>query len=168
MIPFFIILTGTPLGDKAVEVAKQVATDNADELKREAAAMDSHSLEELDWLETPAKEPTPSPEPIEIPPTPQPTPPPKMDFHMSPEERRMRKAKGNSTCIGHYFDGPCTAQMDESKSLAFRAMEELLKAQNTRSKLTRQFTMAELRENLSTRREKVRNAEVSIRWSLHF
>lgn len=87
-------MTGTPLGDKTVEVAKQVATDNADELKREAAAMDSHSLEELDWLETPAKEPTPSPEPIEIPPTPQPTPPPKMDFHMSPEERRMRKAKG--------------------------------------------------------------------------
>ena len=50
--------------------------------------------------------------------------------------------------------------MDESKSLAFRAIEELLKAQNTRSQLTRRFVMAELKDSLATRREKARNAEV--------
>uniref|UniRef100_A0A1X7VBH3 Uncharacterized protein n=2 Tax=Amphimedon queenslandica TaxID=400682 RepID=A0A1X7VBH3_AMPQE len=141
-------LLGTPLGDKAFKVAAQVTTDNAAELKREAADMDTDALQELDWLETPIPEPSPSPVPIEIPPTPQPTPPPKVDFHMSPDERRMRKAK---------------AQMDESKSLAFRAIEELLKAQNTRSQLTRRFVMAELKDSLAARREKARNAEEKAR-----
>ena len=75
-------------------MAEQVATDNAAELKREAADMETDPIQELDWLETPVPEPSPSPVPIEIPPTPQPTPPPKVDFHMSSDERRMRKAKG--------------------------------------------------------------------------
>ena len=50
--------------------------------------------------------------------------------------------------------------MDESKSLAFRAIEELLKAQSTRSQLTRRFVMAELKDSLAARREKAQNAEV--------
>ena len=95
LLPTLKLFTaGTPLGDKAFEVAEQVATDNAAELKREAAEMDTDALKELDWLETPVPEPSPSPVPIEIPPTPQPSPPPKLDFQISPDERRMRKAKG--------------------------------------------------------------------------
>ena len=72
-----------------------MAKDAADELKR-AAACEIEEVPELDWLETPIKEPTPTPEPSpEIPPTPQPSPPPQFQLDISPNERRMRKAKGN-------------------------------------------------------------------------
>lgn len=54
------------------------------------------------------------------------------------------------------------AQMDESKSLAFRAMEELLKAQSTQSQLKRQFVMAELRESITVKREQTLKQEVCI------
>ena len=36
-----MLLQGTPLGDKAMEVAQKVATDTAEELKKSAAALDS-------------------------------------------------------------------------------------------------------------------------------
>jgi chromosome segregation ATPase len=64
---------------------------------------------------------------------------------MTAEERRMRKAK---------------AQMDQSKSLGFRAVEELLKAQSTQSKLKRQCTMAHLKERSEEfRKEMLKNEE---------
>lgn len=89
-------MIGTPLGDKAFKVAEKVANDTADDLKRAAASETDFGLPELDWLETPVKEPTPPPEPSpDIPPTPQPSPPPQFQLNISPSERRMRKAQGN-------------------------------------------------------------------------
>ena len=77
-----------------IEIATQVATDTADELKRQAEEMD-YEPTELQWLEEPEKEPTPPPEPSpEVPATPPPSPPPKVQLEMDPFERRMRKAKG--------------------------------------------------------------------------
>lgn len=85
---------GTPLGDKTMEIASKVVTDTAEGLK-EATTAGVEPLE-LEWLETPMKELTPTPEPIpDVPPTPQPSPPPpKVEFHMTQDERRMKKAKG--------------------------------------------------------------------------
>ena len=88
-----VLFTGTPLGDKAIEIASKVATDTAEDLKRQAEEID-YEPTELEWLEEP-EEPTPPPEPTpEVPPTPPPSPPPKVEFEMNPFERRMRKAKG--------------------------------------------------------------------------
>ena len=50
--------------------------------------------------------------------------------------------------------------MDESKSLAFRAVEELLKAQNTQSQLKRQFVMAQLKEESEIRQKEIIKLEV--------
>ena len=82
------------MGDKMSEIASKVATDTAEELKRQAEEID-YEPNELQWLEEPEKEPTPPPEPTpEVPPTPPPSPPNKVEFKMDPHERRMRKAKG--------------------------------------------------------------------------
>lgn len=88
---------GTALGDKTVEIAKKVATDTAEELKKAAATESEEEVDglALEWLETPVAVPSPSPEPLaEVPPTPEPSPPPKVEFHMTQDERRMKKAKG--------------------------------------------------------------------------
>lgn len=50
--------------------------------------------------------------------------------------------------------------MDESKSLAFRAMEELLKAQKTQSQMKRQFVMTQLKEESEIRKKELSKLEV--------
>ena len=52
------------------------------------------------------------------------------------------------------------AQMDQSKSLAYQAMEELLKAQTTHCKLKRQFVLANTKEELNKRRKEFDRQEV--------
>lgn len=54
------------------------------------------------------------------------------------------------------------AQMDETKSLAFRALEELLRAQKTQSRLRRQFVMAQLKETAVAKREEITKREVHL------
>ena len=88
-------MIGTPLGDKTLEVAGKVATDTAENLTLSAEELDTAPLE-LEWLQTPEKEPTPLPEPQKSPPTPAPSPRPKFEFHIDSYERRIRKAKGES------------------------------------------------------------------------
>ena len=90
-----LLHSGTPLGEKTIEIASKVANDTAEELKKQAEEIDSEPIE-LEWiLEPEIKQPTPPPEPTpELPPTPAPSPPPKVELHMDALERRMRKAKG--------------------------------------------------------------------------
>ena len=52
--------------------------------------------------------------------------------------------------------------MDETKSLGYRAVEELLKAQATQAQLKRQFAMSTLKEECEKRREKFLSEEVRI------
>ena len=71
--------------------------------------------------------------------TPPPPPtPPTPEVKEDPYERRLRKAR---------------AQMDMSKSAAFLAVEELIKAQETHMRLKRQFQEAKLEEDIKTRKE---------------
>lgn len=109
-----MIILATPLGAKTMEISEKVATDSAEELKKFSADFDGslpgiwhlyYKLEtftitiitDLEWLQTPAREPTPAPEPP-TPPTPTPPPPPSpppVEITMDPYERRLRKAKGD-------------------------------------------------------------------------
>lgn len=50
--------------------------------------------------------------------------------------------------------------MDQTKSLGYQAMEELLKAQRTHTQLKRQFAKAKLEEELSKKRELFQKIEV--------
>ena len=50
--------------------------------------------------------------------------------------------------------------MDETKSLGYRAVEELIKAQSTQAQLKRHFVMANVKEECKERREKFLNQEV--------
>eukprot|EP00731_Ephydatia_muelleri_P031656 Em0023g163a len=90
-------LAGTPLGDKATEVAVKVVTDTAEELKRLAATADKE-WPDLVWLQE--KTPTPPPPPVVKAPTPPPPTPPTPDIEVDPREKRMRKALGR---CGHLF-----------------------------------------------------------------
>ena len=56
----------------------------------------------------------------------------------------------------------CIAQMDGTKSLGYQAVEELLRAQATQSRLKRQFAMSSLKEECEQRKEKFLNEEVTI------
>ena len=87
-------------------------------------------------METP-RPPTPI---VEVtPPTPpRPPSPPTPEVREDPYDRRLRKAR---------------AQMDMSKSAAFLAVEELVKAQKTHMRLKRQFQEAKLQEDIKNRRE---------------
>ena len=52
---------------------------------------------DLEWLQTPMREPTPTPEPATPAKTPTPPPPsspPPVEIKMDPYERRLRKAQG--------------------------------------------------------------------------
>eukprot|EP00731_Ephydatia_muelleri_P031655 Em0023g162a len=127
-------IIGTPLGDKATEVAMKVVTDTAEELKRLAATADKE-WPDLVWLQE--KTPTPPPPPVVKAPTPPPPTPPTPDIEVDPREKRMRKA---------------LAQMDMTKSPGYLAAEELLRAQATHVKLSRQFQEARLKERLADMR----------------
>lgn len=50
--------------------------------------------------------------------------------------------------------------MDQKKSIAYQAMDELLKAQNTHVQLKRQFLVAKLNEELTSKRENFKQDEV--------
>lgn len=52
--------------------------------------------------------------------------------------------------------------MDETKSLAFRAMEELLRAQSTQAHLKRQFVMAQVKEQCKIKRNKFKKEEARL------
>ncbi len=52
------------------------------------------------------------------------------------------------------------AQMDCTKSLGYRAVEELLRAQTTQSRLKRQFMMSSLKEESEKKREQFFKEEV--------
>ncbi len=52
------------------------------------------------------------------------------------------------------------AQMDETKSLGYRAVEELLRAQATQARLRRQFVMSSLKEDCKKRKEEFLKEEV--------
>ena len=56
--------------------------------------------------------------------------------------------------------GTSIAQMDQTKSLAYQAMEELLKAQTTHCKLKRQFVLASTKEELNKSRKEFEKQEV--------
>ena len=81
---------------------------------------------------------------VATPPTP-PTPP-APEVKEDPYDRRLRKAR---------------AQMDMSKSAAFLAVEELIKAQDTHMRLKRQFQEAKMEEDIKTRKE-VKNESSSV------
>ena len=55
--------------------------------------------------------------------------------------------------------------MDETKSSAFLAMEELLRAQSTQAHLKRQFVMAQVKEECNIKRDKFKKEEARV--SLH-
>ena len=55
--------------------------------------------------------------------------------------------------------------MDETKSLGYRAVEELLRAQRTQAQLKRQFVMASVKEECEKRREKFLAEEVCVIYS---
>lgn len=152
---------GTPLGDKTVEIASKVATDTADELKKLSEDID-YEPGELEWLEEPEKEPTPTPSPSPVvPATPPSSPPPKVNVTMDSYQRRMRKAKGNYKARYHRIIlYPDIAQMDETKSLGYRAVEELMRAQTTQAHLRRQFVMSSLKEEHENERKQFLNEEV--------
>ena len=91
------------------------------------------------WLREEVKTRTPSPVVVAITPTPPPPPsPPTPEVQEDPYDRRLRKAR---------------AQMDMSKSAAFLAVEELVKAQQTHMRLKRQFQEAKLEEDIKNRRQ---------------
>ena len=52
------------------------------------------------------------------------------------------------------------AQMDQTKSVAYQAVDELLKAQRTHTQLKRQFAVAKLKEELNKKRQVFENYEV--------
>ena len=52
------------------------------------------------------------------------------------------------------------AQMDQTKSVAYQAVDELLKAQKTHTQLKRQFAVAKLKEDLNKKRQVFENYEV--------
>ena len=79
-------------------MAGKVATDTAEKLKLSAEELDT-AAPELEWLQTPEKEPTPLPELPKSPPTPVPSPTPKFEFHIDSYERRIRKAKGETQSL---------------------------------------------------------------------
>lgn len=56
--------------------------------------------------------------------------------------------------------------MDETKSLAFRAMEELLRAQSTQAHLKRQFVMAQVKEQCKIKRDKFKKEEARLSYML--
>ena len=95
---------------------------------------------DLIWLREEAKTTrTPSPVVVEKTPTPPPPPsPPTPEVPEDPYDRRLRKAR---------------AQMDMSKSAAFLAVEELVKAQQTHMRLKRQFQEAKMEEDIKNRRQ---------------
>lgn len=94
---------------------------------------------DLIWLREETKTPrTPSPVVVAKTPTPPPPSPPAPEVQEDPYDRRLRKAR---------------AQMDMSKSAAFLAVEELVKAQKTHMRLKRQFQEAKLEEDIKSRRQ---------------
>lgn len=104
-------IIGSPLGKKAMEVGEKVAKNAAEELKEEASRL-PHALPALLWdestsptpLPTPTPPATPSPEPVNV--------PSPVVVKIDPYEKRIRKAR---------------AQLDEKKTPAFLAIQELLK-----------------------------------------
>lgn len=50
--------------------------------------------------------------------------------------------------------------MDETKSLGYRAVEELIRAQTTQAQLKRQFVMSSLKEQSESTRKRFQNDEV--------
>ena len=104
-------IIGSPLGKKAMEIGEKVAKDVAEDLKEEVSHL-PHALPALLWEEstspTPLPTPTPpsttSPEPIK--------PPSPVVVNIDLYEKRIRKAR---------------AQLEEKKTPAFLAIQELLK-----------------------------------------
>ena len=104
-------IIGSPLGRKAMEVGEKVAKNAAEELKEEASRL-PHTLPALLWDESTSPTPLPTPTP---PATPSPEPvkaPSPVVVNIDPYEKRIRKAR---------------AQLDEKKTPAFLAIQELLK-----------------------------------------
>ena len=104
-------IIGSPLGRKAMEVGEKVAKNAAEELKEEASRL-PHTLPALLWDESTSPTPLPTPTP---PATPSPEPvkaPSPVVVKIDPYEKRIRKAR---------------AQLDEKKTPAFLAIQELLK-----------------------------------------
>ena len=81
---------------------------------------------------------------------------------MEPYERRLRKAKGDRTTLilHNIISLTILAQMDQTKSVAYQAVDELLKAQKTHTQLKRQFAVAKLKEDLNKKRQLFENYEV--------
>ena len=104
-------IIGSPLGKKAMEIGEKVAKNVAEDIKEEVSHL-PQTLPALLWEESTS--PTPSPTP-----TPPSTPSPEPVKPLSPVvvnidlyEKRIRKAR---------------AQLDEKKTPAFLAIQELLK-----------------------------------------
>eukprot|EP00731_Ephydatia_muelleri_P031647 Em0023g154a len=140
-------LIGTPLGDKATEVAMKVVTDTAEELKRLAATADKE-WPDLVWLQE--KTPTPPPPPVVKAPTPPPPTPPTPDIEFGMQLQGW-SYRGGATGVELQGWG-YKAQMDMTKSPGYLAAEELLRAQATHVKLSRQFQEARLKERLADMR----------------
>ncbi|XP_065891781.1 inversin-B-like isoform X2 [Dysidea avara] len=129
-------IMGSPLGRKAMEVGEKVAKNAADDLIDEASQL-RKTLPVLLWEESRTPTPLPTPTP---PATPSPEPvkaPSPVVIDIDPLERRIRKAR---------------AQLDTKKTPAFLAIQELLKAEATHVKLTKQFEFARLEEHLEKMR----------------
>lgn len=104
-------IIGSPLGKKAMEIGEKVAKNAAEDLKEEASHL-TQTLPALLWeesasptpLPTPTPPATPSPEPVKV--------PSPVVVDINAYEKRIRKAR---------------AQLDEKKTPAFLAIQELLK-----------------------------------------
>jgi len=104
-------IIGSPLGKKAMEIGEKVAKNAAEDLKEKASHL-PQTLPALLWTEstsptpliTPTPTATPSPEPVKV--------PSPVVVNIDPIEKRIRKAR---------------AQLDEKKTPAFLAIQELLK-----------------------------------------
>lgn len=102
-------IIGSPLGNKAMEIGEKVAKNVAEDIKE--AAM-SQPLPPLLWEESVSPTPSPTPTPPSTP-SPEPVKPlSPVEVDIDVYEKRIRKAR---------------AQLDEMKTPAFLAIQELLK-----------------------------------------
>ena len=103
-------IIGSPLGNKAMEIGEKVARNAAEDIKEVSHL--SQTLPALLWEESVSPTPSPTPTPPSTP-SPEPVKPPSpVEVNIDLYEKRIRKAR---------------AQLDEMKTPAFLAIQELLK-----------------------------------------
>ena len=106
-------IIGSPLGNKAMEIGEKVAKNVAEDIKEVSHL--SQTLPALLWEESVSPTPSPTPTPP-FTPSPEPVKPPSpVEVNTDLYEKRIRKAR---------------AQLDEMKTPAFLAIQELLKVCN--------------------------------------